>query len=756
MINVNMTSIFEALHLNDCEEDNSVFLRLFKDVGCEAVKIWFTMDLLEEVYKKFPNNFEVFILSSCTQIEECLTSENSIPYDIFITYNIIISQVISYTMLEGKEELFSSVFWKKYKDLDIYTYEYVVNQIMLLAFLPNITYRTRISSPTPIFDEMIWEEGIIIYRRPKVDRRELVCRRWILRTIATMLGIDIYRSPQNCFGKNNVFLECFLNRNLLNLAGFFTSIVNSGLGYEMRTSKIPYLSSLNQSYPIEVSCHCIQIFCLICLQSKTKEENVWLDLVSKISAKKDLEFLLEGFISMIFNPIKAARTFLPDSKKSITYIFEILTIFEIFVKNNEHFKTFILESSSKNQLFDLLIGTIIHMIEYSEKYDNAQIILVGGRILLELSEIREFCLRLNENISSKQKKYMVIKSKTFSNFLILALFKIINNLFKTNSAVLPLLFMTVHNISFFIENISSQASLQLLEFVKFIATPRFLFSEDKNARLLKIVLNTLSTIIEYSYSKNPYLIYVLLSEREDLLKILSFPVDRNDLAVKLNRNVEELTAYSDEFIADLNSLNESSKTILCLIKGVYPLISKQFSNQYVSSKKLFKFLQDLNLVGVIPSPRPYIINSIHDTEQTIGYLYDSVLYNLLCYYTDPRLFNSRFVKRYKFLKTKNTKPSVNDDENFDLSTKGNMKKEKFLNSKELIDEKNDAEIEPEAFDSVGYQSDIPNEADLQEISKELRTLSAAHLNINISDDEENPEENNRGTEKEIEEQTQQE
>lgn len=280
------------------------------------------------------------------------------------------------------------------------------------------------------------------------------------------------------------------------------------------------------------------------------QENIFIALLRRLTPT-DYDFIFNGVLRILNNPVTASNTYLPNSTKSVSCEQEMLTVFWQLIQLCRPF----LSHTLRRDEFVELIYPVLHYV-YQGRKDSAQLgrVHLGVFFLLYLSGEREFSIALNRPFN----KPLVIDipkfwNGTYADYLILVLIQMIVDGQRRLDSLWECLLTVLSNVSPYIKTLTMVTSTRLLKLFVTLSKRSWLLSREKNHRYVFFLLETFNNILQYQFEGNTALVYSIISYRDAFFKLLDIT------------KPPSITAPApSEIVGDVNALeiNESDEKVV--------------------------------------------------------------------------------------------------------------------------------------------------------------------------------------------------
>ncbi|KAI7907919.1 high-temperature-induced dauer-formation protein-domain-containing protein [Cokeromyces recurvatus] len=333
---------------------------------------------------------------------------------------------------------------------------------------------------------------------------------------------------------------------------------------------------------------------------KDMDNNIFIYYLSKLHRAQDFQFLIDGIYRILSSPMQSLNSYLPGSSKRVRYHVEMMMLCWKLLEINNRFTNYLMETE---RALDLMVVLVFYASE--NKLDLSQIGLVRmcSFTLQMLSSNRTFSVKLNKSFDGHASLPINIRipnfQGTYADYLILSIFSLIASSKGTLSTLYPALIKTITNISPYLKGLSRLTCSKLLTLFGSISAPGFILADEANYHLVEYLLETINNIIQFQYTNNPNLIFMILRYHQKFEKIAEFSLDNAIIEMERIRHLKETRLQQRESGGE-NGMSEKARGKLpegSSLSRVSSNSSMQFQRQQSSSS-----LSSMNSSGNLVLP----------------------------------------------------------------------------------------------------------------------------------------------------------
>lgn len=256
-------------------------------------------------------------------------------------------------------------------------------------------------------------------------------------------------------------------------------------------------------------------------------------------------------------PLQEKSSYLPGSQSGALFAPEILMLFWEVTQCNKRFRSFIIDT---DRAHDFMVLILFYALEYKNEPTKQGIVRMCAFLLQTLSVETNFGISLNKTFEGQDSLPMSIKIQGFrgsyADFLIQSIYHLITTSQGKLKAVYPALLAVINNIAPHVENLSATTSSELLQLMSSMASPSFLLANETNHTLLSALLESISSVVENKYQKNPELLLAILKSRKKIEGLRTFTLESGQEEIeRRNRRRKDSGAGTDSL--DGGSLRSS-------------------------------------------------------------------------------------------------------------------------------------------------------------------------------------------------------
>lgn len=283
--------------------------------------------------------------------------------------------------------------------------------------------------------------------------------------------------------------------------------------------------------------------------SNPSPKNFYRHFLGRLHRPQDFQFIVDGMTRVLNQPLQEKSSYLPGTQSSGNFAPEILMLFWEITQCNKRFRSFIIDTERAH---DFVILTLFYALEYKNDTAKQGVVRMCAFLLQTLSVEINFGINLNKCFEGQESLPTSIRVPgfrgTYADFLIHSIYTLITTSQGKLTAIYPALLAVINNIAPYLEGLSSTSSSKLLQLFSSMSAPSFLLANDSNHNLLHSLLESINSIIENKYAKNPELIFIILKNKKRIEALRSFTLESGQEEVeRRNRRRKDSGGQIDPF-----------------------------------------------------------------------------------------------------------------------------------------------------------------------------------------------------------------
>ncbi|KAL2873950.1 hypothetical protein SGCOL_010921 [Colletotrichum sp. CLE4] len=430
--------------------------------------------------------------------------------------------------------------------------EELIDTLIDLLFFSDLTL-PRQPSGRPKVSYAIWQSGVGCNTSVATTKEFESNRSEILRLLLTMTSQSMYMSsnmlPQQGIRALTHICTCPDKQVVLSV---LCSLLNTTLKYNPATWRVPYNTLVFKDEKQILVTYTLQLLLVFLLypipeQNGTTPKNYYRHFLGRLHRPQDFQFIVDGMTRILNQPLHEKSSYLPSGQTNARFAPEILMLFWEITQCNKRFRSFIIDTE---RVHDFVVLTLFYALEYKNDASKQGVVRMCAFLLQTLSVEKNFGANLNRRFEGQDSLPLIIRipgfSGTHADFLIHSIYNLITTSQGRLTAIYPALMAVINNIAPYLEGLSSASASKLLQLFSSMSSPSFLLANDSNHDLLRSLLESINSIVEHNYQKNPELIFTILRNKKRIEALRTFTLESGQEEIeRRNRRRKESAANGD-------------------------------------------------------------------------------------------------------------------------------------------------------------------------------------------------------------------
>ncbi|KAL9598618.1 MAG: hypothetical protein Q9219_004363 [cf. Caloplaca sp. 3 TL-2023] len=276
-------------------------------------------------------------------------------------------------------------------------------------------------------------------------------------------------------------------------------------------------------------------------------KNFFRHFLGRLHRPQDFEFLVEGMLRTLNQPLQATSSYLPGSQKSVKWAPEMLMLFWEALQCNKRFRSFIIESERGTEFAVL---TLFYALDYKTDPAKQGVVRMCVFILQTLSTEPEFGKSLNRKFVVQESLPLSARipdfDGTYAEYLITSIHALITTSKGMLDAIYPALLATINNIAPYLQELNDRSSTKIIQLFASFSAPSFLLANETNHALLQALLEAMNAIIENQYPNNPLFIRAIFRSRKKFEALRSFTLESGQREMQRQNQRRKVSADSTD------------------------------------------------------------------------------------------------------------------------------------------------------------------------------------------------------------------
>lgn len=250
---------------------------------------------------------------------------------------------------------------------------------------------------------------------------------------------------------------------------------------------------------------------------------------------------MDGMTRVLNQPLQANGSYIPGVQSPVRFAPEVIMLFWEITQCNKRFRSFIVDTERAH---DFVVLILFYALEYKADASKQGVVRMCAFLLQTLSVEKNFGVNLNKPFLAQETLPPAIRLAgfrgTYADFLIQSIYNLITSSQGKLTAIYPALLAVINNIAPYLEGLSMATSTKLIQLFNSMSSPSFLLANETNHELLSSLLESMNSIVEHKYKKNPAFVYAILRNRKRVEALRSFTLESGQAEIeRRNRRKKE-------------------------------------------------------------------------------------------------------------------------------------------------------------------------------------------------------------------------
>jgi len=310
------------------------------------------------------------------------------------------------------------------------------------------------------------------------------------------------------------------------------SMMNTTLKYNPASWRVPYDHMVFKDNRQLLVSYCLQLLLALVLypipetQHGVKPKNYFRHFLGRLHRPQDFQFIVDGMMRILNQPMQVSTSYLPGSQKSISWAPEMLMLFWETLQCNKRFRAFIINTERAH---DFTILVLFYALEQRADPSKQGLIRMCVFILQTMSVEPTYGKSLNQRFKGQETLPQSIRIPnfhgTYADYLITSIYTLLTGGKGSHEAIYPALLAIINNIAPYLEGLGRSTSSKLVSLFASMSTPSFLLANETNHTLLQSLLEALNAILEHQFQNNPNLVYAVVKSRRRFHNLREFSLE---------------------------------------------------------------------------------------------------------------------------------------------------------------------------------------------------------------------------------------
>ncbi|KAE9577348.1 Ubp5-interacting protein ftp105 [Colletotrichum fructicola] len=430
--------------------------------------------------------------------------------------------------------------------------EELIDTLVDLLFFSDLTLPKQPNGRSKV-TYAIWQSGVGCNTAVTTTKEFESNRSEILRLLMTMTSQSMYMSP-NALPQKGVralthICTCPDKQVVLSV---LCSLLNTTLKYNPATWRVPYNTLVFKDEKQILVTYTLQLLLVFLLypipeQDGTTPKNFYRHFLGRLHRPQDFQFIVDGMTRILNQPLQEKSSYIPSGQTGAKFAPEIIMLFWEITQCNKRFRSFIIDTE---RLTDFLVLTLFYALEYKNDPSKQGVVRMCAFLLQTLSVEKNFGTNLNRTFGRQESLPLTIRipgfSGTYADFLIHSIYNLITTSQGRLNAIYPALLAVINNIAPYLEGLSPASASKLMQLFSSMSSPSFLLANDSNHDLLRSLMESINSVVEHQYQKNPELIFSILRNKKRIEALRTFTLESGQEEIeRRNRRRKEAAASGD-------------------------------------------------------------------------------------------------------------------------------------------------------------------------------------------------------------------
>lgn len=437
--------------------------------------------------------------------------------------------------------------------------EELVDTLIDLLFFSDITVPKQ-PHGKPKVSYAIWQSGVGCNTTIPTTKEYESNRCEILRLLLTLSSQSMYMPPsllpQRGVKALTYICSCPDKQVVLSV---LCSLLNTTLKYNPASWRVPYNTLVFKDPKQILVTYTLQFLLVILLypipeqDGQPLQKNLYRHFLGRLHRAQDFQFIVDGMTRILNQPLQANNSYIPGTQSSVKFAPEVIMLFWETTQCNKRFRSFIIDTERAH---DFIILILFYALEYKNDASKQGVVRMCAFLLQTLSVEKNFGINLNKPFIAQETLPPSIRiagfKGSYADFLIQSIYNLITTSQGKLTAIYPALLAVINNIAAYLERLSGPTCFKVMQLFNSMSSPSFLLANDTNHELLRSLMESITSVVEHQYKKNPELIYAILRNRKRVEALRSFTLEsgreemerRNQRRKEAGRSVDPLEPNS--------------------------------------------------------------------------------------------------------------------------------------------------------------------------------------------------------------------
>ncbi|KAG8159265.1 hypothetical protein KVR01_010926 [Diaporthe batatas] len=469
---------------------------------------------------------------------------------------------------DGEEEAARTRKSEEFEEVRPLAEELIDTLIDLLFFSDFTVSKQQHGKPKVTY--AIWQSGVGCNQAVATTKEFESNRIEVLRLLLAITGQSLYMSaavlPRNGTKALTHICTCADKQVVLSL---LCSLLNTTMKYNPASWRVPYNTLVFKDPRQILVTYSLQLLLVTLLYPVPElngdpQKNWFRHFLGRIHRPQDFQFIVDGMTRILNQPLQANASYIPGTQSSIRFAPEMIMLFWEITQCNKRFRSFIVDTERAH---DFTILILFYALEYKSDASKQGVVRMCAFLLQTLSVEKNFGVNLNKSFEAQETLPPVIRIQgfrgTYADFLIQSIYNLITTSNGKLTAIYPALLAIINNIAYYVEGLSVATGAKMMQLFNSMSSPSFLLANDTNHALLRSLLESMNSILEHQFKKNPEFVAAVLRNRKRFEALRNFTLESGQEEIeRRNRRRKDARASSD-----MDSTRSSAESLRSPVTG---------------------------------------------------------------------------------------------------------------------------------------------------------------------------------------------
>ncbi|KKA27063.1 hypothetical protein TD95_002468 [Thielaviopsis punctulata] len=429
--------------------------------------------------------------------------------------------------------------------------EELIDTLIELLFFSGFTVQQQPNGKDRV-SFAIWQSGVGCNSTYLTTKEFENNRCEVLRLLITIASQSLYMTPpvltQN--GIRSLSYMCTSSDKQAVLS-ILCSLMNTTLKYNPTSWRVPYNSLVLKDTKQALATYSLQLLLILLLypipEGHSTAKNVYRHFLGRLHRPQDFQFMVDGMTRILNQPLQEKTSLIPSSHNQASIASEVLMLFWEVTQSNKRFRAFIVDTERAR---DFVVLALFYALEYRNDASRQGVVRMCAFLLQTLSVEKNFGINLNGIFEGHDSLPVVMKVPGFrgsyADFLIHSIYTLFSHGHSNLSAIYPALLAVLNNVAPYLQNLTSKTCNKIMLLFTSMSSPSFLLANDSNHDLLRALLESINSIVEHQYEKNPDFIYAVLRHRKRIEALRSFTLESGQEEIERRQRSRKDSSASTE------------------------------------------------------------------------------------------------------------------------------------------------------------------------------------------------------------------